>query len=736
MSSPKKCASCGNRDVLSTSATDMSWEEKLFHAINRGDTGTVRTLLTKGVNVNATHPSGRTPLGTAAHLGNVEILKMLLEPPPNNFLTSSKKSRADESEVGCWHGSSSSKNRRSSSSMDREPSTKCVDMDTSQNYCSSLKGDSFSSDDEISDGVQTCGRRCKMFSNKTKDKTENLFENPKEFVGDKRSSESLQNPHNTLFHSERIKDKSESREEPNLGYFIVVHNDNKLEEETKRSTCGDLSTDPITPDDMDNLEWDSELQPEKFDSPCDSAENSDSWVNLYRWYADYLANSCAVDMSVQRGTCLKIDVNQLDMYRRSAMHYAAEQGNIEVLHILLRAGCSVDVGDSDDVTPLHLAAARDNPDAVALLISCGAKVNRKSIDGTGPLHMAATRGFIETASILLQHGASVNALDRSDRTPLLLAVSRGLDEMVKLLISHGAKVNVEDILGYTPLCQAVWQQEKEIVRVLLAAGAKLTHSDRLLHCAILHRRPDIAELLISAGSIVNLRDDSGDTPLIIASRSGQVNIVNLLLQNGAMASYPNGLTGSTPLHEAVECLRPAQFAVLKEILESLLNYCGPSGILNVESSSAYDVPLVRALVHDKDHALILLIQYGADVNILQKHTPIVSEEYIKKRPGRFVIAHLMVSAGLNLWNHTHVVKSPGKCEDYSLASWISSLKFNPMSLSGLCRLRFRQHHGENIYKAVLKSGLPVRLKQFVMLEDIVRVEDFCLDSCGGVDLQS
>lgn len=201
-----------------------------------------------------------------------------------------------------------------------------------------------------------------------------------------------------------------------------------------------------------------------------------------------------------------------------------------------------------------------------------------------------------------------------------------------------------------------------------------------------------------------------------------------------MASYPNGLTGSTPLHEAVECLRPAQFMVLKEILLSLLDHRGPSGILNVESSSACDVPLVRALIHDKDHALILLIQYGADVTLLQKHTPIVSEEYLKRRPGRFVIAQMMVYAGLNLWNYAHDVKSPVKCSDYSPASWIASMKFNPMSLSELCRLRFRQHYGENLHRAILKSGLPVRLKQFIMLEDVVRLEEFCLEFYFGVDL--
>lgn len=284
-------------------------------------------------------------MGTAAHLGNVEILKMLLEPPfdshsKNNCLNLSKKSRPDTRETEPWYGSSSSKNWKSSSlSLDRKLNTKCNDIDTSKNYCSSLRRDSLSSDDEMPDEKQKCGRSYKIYSNKTKDKTENLSENLIEFVKDELSSEDLQCPNKIMCSSDATRDKlgSKSREEPNQGYFIVVHND-KSEEETKRPICGDHSIEPITPDDMDNLEWDSELEPEKFDGPCDDRENSDSWVNLYRWYADYLAISCAVDISVQHSTCLQIDVNQLDMYRRSAMHYAAEQGNMEVLHVLLSAG--------------------------------------------------------------------------------------------------------------------------------------------------------------------------------------------------------------------------------------------------------------------------------------------------------------------------------------------------------------------------------------------------------------
>jgi ankyrin repeat protein len=68
--------------------------------------------------------------------------------------------------------------------------------------------------------------------------------------------------------------------------------------------------------------------------------------------------------------------------------------------------------------------------------------------------------------------------------------------------------------------------------MLLDAGAKITQSHYLLHYAIMHRHIEMAELLLKAGSIVNLRDDNGDTPLIVAARTGVCQLAELLLRNG------------------------------------------------------------------------------------------------------------------------------------------------------------------------------------------------------------
>jgi len=68
--------------------------------------------------------------------------------------------------------------------------------------------------------------------------------------------------------------------------------------------------------------------------------------------------------------------------------------------------------------------------------------------------------------------------------------------------------------------------------MLLDAGAKITQSHYLLHYAIMHRHTEMAELLLKAGSIVNLRDDNGDSPLIVAARTGVCQLAELLLRNG------------------------------------------------------------------------------------------------------------------------------------------------------------------------------------------------------------
>lgn len=71
-----------------------------------------------------------------------------------------------------------------------------------------------------------------------------------------------------------------------------------------------------------------------------------------------------------------------------------------------------------------------------------------------------------------------------------------------------------------------------MARLLLDAGAKLTPTPFLLHYAILHRHAEMVLLLLEAGAMVNIRDDHGSTPLIVAAVTAQPSIIRLLLKHG------------------------------------------------------------------------------------------------------------------------------------------------------------------------------------------------------------
>ncbi len=72
------------------------------------------------------------------------------------------------------------------------------------------------------------------------------------------------------------------------------------------------------------------------------------------------------------------DVKARDVWFRTALHYAAERGDKELVEFLVHAGAEVDVKDWY-ATPLHLAIKARHKDIVEVLINAGADVTQRHI---------------------------------------------------------------------------------------------------------------------------------------------------------------------------------------------------------------------------------------------------------------------------------------------------------------------------------------------------------------------
>jgi len=90
----------------------------------------------------------------------------------------------------------------------------------------------------------------------------------------------------------------------------------------------------------------------------------------------------------------KADKNFKTSSGTTALHYAAFNGNVEIINLLIKNGADVKAKAKDGVTPLHYAASKNSKDAVKILIEKGADINAKDAKGKTPLNYAKNNEII------------------------------------------------------------------------------------------------------------------------------------------------------------------------------------------------------------------------------------------------------------------------------------------------------------------------------------------------------
>ena len=104
------------------------------------------------------------------------------------------------------------------------------------------------------------------------------------------------------------------------------------------------------------------------------------------------------------------EVNEAQGDGMTALHWAAEKGNSELVDILIYAGANPMAGTRiGQYKPLHLAAKKGNANIIKILLNTGIDPNIKtSNSGSAALHLAAASGNIESVISLILAGAQIN----------------------------------------------------------------------------------------------------------------------------------------------------------------------------------------------------------------------------------------------------------------------------------------------------------------------------------------
>jgi ankyrin repeat protein len=238
----------------------------------------------------------------------------------------------------------------------------------------------------------------------------------------------------------------------------------------------------------------------------------------------------------------------------TALHYAARSGSAEVTVLLLDRGLDINARNHQGETALSWAAVRSRGDVVELLVRRGADTELRDDYGRTPLLLVAREtGNVDVAALLLDGGADVNALDRYQDTPLSLATWRGFGDVVDLLLEEGAEVPEAGPDANALVMLSAENGLARLFAILAEGGADLgMRNDKdgtLLHSAAEGGSKEIVEALIDRGMPINERDRYGRTPLHYAGEKGRVEVAELLIARGADIDS-RSLSGISPLNEA------------------------------------------------------------------------------------------------------------------------------------------------------------------------------------------
>jgi ankyrin repeat protein len=207
---------------------------------------------------------------------------------------------------------------------------------------------------------------------------------------------------------------------------------------------------------------------------------------------------------------------------------AARCGNVEMMQVLLNARTNHQYSGADpleDGWALEEAAIQGDVRITQMLLEAG---DNATSQFSGPLLLATRHGHKENVIALVAAGADVDA---QNGRAIQLASFAGNEWMVQVLIEAGASVNLKDEMGKTALQVALDLGYTKIVQMLITAGAEVHEA---LRCALASGQERAIRVLIEAGVDVNLIVKStGETALQITSRSGYSKIVQMLIAAGA-----------------------------------------------------------------------------------------------------------------------------------------------------------------------------------------------------------
>jgi ankyrin repeat protein len=164
----------------------------------------------------------------------------------------------------------------------------------------------------------------------------------------------------------------------------------------------------------------------------------------------------------------------------------------------------------------------------------------------------AMEGKVAAAEAFLREPAFIHAVDREGRTALFAATAAGNLQILERVLALSPMLDLTDVHGATALFYSA-AGGQAVLKRLIQRGADVNVQDQSgrspLIVAVLMNHLDAVGLLLAAGADINHRDRHGATALYYAAEAGLFKLAELLVKGGADPQLADD-RGNTPMQIA------------------------------------------------------------------------------------------------------------------------------------------------------------------------------------------
>ncbi|QYT03099.1 Ankyrin repeat protein [Trichoderma simmonsii] len=296
---------------------------------------------------------------------------------------------------------------------------------------------------------------------------------------------------------------------------------------------------------------------------------------------------------------------------------AAQQGYSEVARLLAEAKADVHATDDSGGTALH--AVFDSAETVRVLLEHGADINRMDKNEATPLGLAINSNQVNAVKLMLSESKikpdwSMPSMYRA----IQCAVREGYTDVMLLVLEAGVNVDLVDEQNASLTLWAMSRNDDNMIRTLLEFGPDLSHKDKDGDTALhnIRKKTPLASIrrLVNAGSKLDTMNNDLETPLISAIRACNMEVFDYFMTKPIVVdtlNSPSFNKEGAPLH----------FACARGTIEMVKVLIKNGADVNYACASAYGTPLIAATRRRGDDSDVaesivgLLLDEGADPTI-------------------------------------------------------------------------------------------------------------------------